>query len=143
MPFTPAFGFWYGFYTTEYKEYARKMAIDKTAPDVDTGLRHYHVMEYELDDDLAEEHLRILRFREPDENWAKFVVDQRLRRYSGMAFDIVEGPSADVAIDDIVDASRSLEHTGLIDWADIAVRFESDSAKNQILLHTPRSVGKQ
>lgn len=70
-------------------------------------------------------------------------MDQRLRRYSGTEFDIVEGPSADAAIDDIVEASRSLEQMGVIDWADVAARFESDSAKDQILLHTPRSVGKQ
>lgn len=63
----PPLDFGTGFYTTEFKEYARKMAFDKTAPDVETGMRHYHIMEYELDDDLADERLRILRFREPDE----------------------------------------------------------------------------
>lgn len=135
----PPVDFGEGFYVTEYRDYARCMALEKAIPDPETGDLHYHMMQYEYDDDLAEDRLDVLHFDESDEDWARFIIENRLEKYQGKEYDIIEGPSADSLIKDVMLEYSRQKETGDVDWALLAEMFESDNAKDQILFHTPRS----
>lgn len=135
----PPVDFGEGFYVTEYRDYARSMAMEKVKPDSVTGKVHYHMMQYEYDDDLAEDRLDVLHFDESDENWARFIIENRMEKYRGKEYDIIEGPSADAIIDIVVEEFSRQSENGHVDWPEIVGMFESDKAKDQILFHTPRS----
>ena len=135
----PIVDFGPGFYVTEYRDYARSMAMEKVKPDSVTGKVHYHMMQYEYNDDLAEDRLDVLHFDESDEDWARFIIEHRLEEYNGREYDIVEGPSADAIIGMVVKEYSRQKDNGRVNWAEIADMFESDKARDQILFHTPRS----
>lgn len=135
----PPVDFGEGFYVAEYREYARRMALEKAIPDPETGYLHYHMMQYEYDDDLAEDSLDVLHFDYPDEDWARFIIKNRLEEYDGKEYDIIEGPSADAFITAVMGEYSRQRESGHVDWDEIADMFKPQNAKEQILFHTPRS----
>ncbi|GHT17015.1 hypothetical protein FACS189429_0230 [Bacteroidia bacterium] len=85
-----------GFYLTSVQKHAEERAKDKVANEGGTKT----VMEFDFDFDeiiLVEPSLRIKRFDEVNEEWAKFVMYNRLRKEDEPIheYDIVEGPVAD------------------------------------------------
>ena len=49
---------------------------------------------YDFDMETAEKTLAILRFESADEQWLRFIADNRLKKYSGADYDIVIGAVA-------------------------------------------------
>ena len=135
----PIVDFGPGFYVTEYRDYARSMAMEKVMPDSETGKVHYHMMQYEYDDDLAEDRLDVLHFDDSDEDWARFIIENRLEDYHGKEYDIIEGPSADAFITAVMSEYSKQKESGHVDWSEMAEMFKPQNAKEQILFHTPRS----
>lgn len=135
----PPVDFGEGFYVTEYRDYARSMAMEKVKPDSVTGKVHYHMMQYEYDDDLAEDCLDVLHFDDSDEDWARFIIENRLEDYHGKEYDIIEGPSADAFITAVMSEYSKQRESGYVDWSEMAEMFKPQNAKEQILFHTPRS----
>ena len=53
---------------------------------------------YDFDMETAERTLSICRFKSADAGWLRFVVDNRLKTYQGITYDIVIGPVANDTI---------------------------------------------
>ena len=92
-PFNRDFG--RGFYLTNIQRHAHDRAQDKV--DADGGV--LTIMEYDFDFEnimLANPALRIKRFENVSEEWARFIMYNRLRKEGDPAhdYDIVEGPVA-------------------------------------------------
>jgi hypothetical protein len=60
---------------------------------------------YEFDMDAAEKQLKILRFYSADVAWLNFVVDNRLKKYGELEYDVVVGA---VANDDVMPTIQAL-----------------------------------
>ena len=86
--------FGYGFYTTANKSqaesFAHKVALRRG------GIPTVNI--YELDDDFANEKLKIKRFYSPDNEWLDFVCAHRNGTYDKERFDLIIGA---VANDDV------------------------------------------
>jgi hypothetical protein len=63
------------------------------------------VSKYEFDMSVAEKQLQILRFHSADADWLRFVVDNRLKRYGEVEYDVVIGA---VANDDVMPTIQAL-----------------------------------
>jgi hypothetical protein len=76
--------------------YNRRKSKDDSEPTVTV---------YEFDMDVAEKELKILRFYSANADWLNFVIDNRLKRYSELEYDVVIGA---VANDDVMPTIQAL-----------------------------------
>ncbi|MDR1134057.1 MAG: DUF3990 domain-containing protein [Synergistaceae bacterium] len=60
---------------------------------------------YEFDAEAAERQLKILRFHSADIAWLNFVVDNRLKKYTALEYDVIIGA---VANDDVMPTIQAL-----------------------------------
>ncbi|MCL2280226.1 MAG: DUF3990 domain-containing protein [Oscillospiraceae bacterium] len=80
-----------GFYLTSRKEQAMRFSeivVDRRRSGIAT------VSVYDFDDVDADKVLNIRRFLKADEEWLKFVAENRLKTYAGDIFDVVTGAVA-------------------------------------------------
>lgn len=80
-----------GFYLTSRKEQAERFSeivVDRRKSGIAT------VSIYEFDVDAAEKSLNIRRFASADKEWLRFVVENRLKTYTGIIYDVVVGAVA-------------------------------------------------
>ena len=131
-----------GFYTTEIREQAKKMA--KRVSRIYGG-RPY-VAEYELDESVFnDEKIKVKIFEKPTKEWALFVINNRSRDFRpeidnnnnvDNKYDLVVGP---VANDDLALLFRQFSG-GLID-VDVLVReMKFKQLTNQYSFHTERAL---
>lgn len=131
-----------GFYLTYIKEQAELMAKRTTRIYGGTPI----VNKYEIDlDQLEQSELNILNFGEyVTKEWAKFVMNNRNRKYSGDEkyrnldgkYDVVIGPIAD---DNLAMLFRKFENE-LIDLDELMKGMEYKKTTNQISFHTERAL---
>ena len=86
--------FGYGFYTTLNREQAISFSHKVVRRRGGNGI----VSVYEIDEEIADNELKILRFNHADEAWLDFVFENRTGKYSGEKYDCIYGP---VANDDV------------------------------------------
>ena len=80
-----------GFYLTSREEQAVRFA------EIVVNRRRYGIATvsvYNFNEDIIDESLNILRFINADNEWLRFVVENRLKTYSGTVYDIVIGAVA-------------------------------------------------
>ena len=87
--------FGFGFYTTTNKTQAISFA-DKVAKRRQEGRKAVSI--YEIDEQIAFQSGKLLRFDAPNEAWLDFVSENRAGTYSGEQYDFIYGP---VANDDV------------------------------------------
>lgn len=122
-----------GFYTTTSYDQAERWAkIKMRRTNADVG----YVSVYELDIDAARKELDIDEFKNADENWLKFVVNNR----NGAAFNIIKdihiGPVAD---DNIYQTIRLFE-TGAFDAEYTVKKLKTEVLQDQWALHTKKAL---
>ena len=121
-----------GFYVTSNKEQATKWS---TIVALRNNNKKKYVNKYEFNIDEAINKLRILYFSSPNEEWLKFVCDNRKGK-STSDYDIVIGPVAD---DKVYRVVLLYEH-GDID-KDLALKkLKTEKLCDQILFHTEKSL---
>jgi TPR repeat protein len=121
-----------GFYTTTNKQQAIRWA-KKVAKRNDTTV--FFVSIYEYNEKEAHKKLKILEFKEADENWLDFVQKNR-NGIRTEAYDIVSGPVAD----DNVYLSIKLFETGVLNKEETLKRLKIRKLYNQILFHSEESL---
>lgn len=122
-----------GFYLTDIREQAERMALRKTrmlggAPVVQA---------YEFDD-TSLLNLKVLRFETPDEEWARFILKNRDRstKTPQHDYDIVIGPIADDGVAYLL--GRYTE--GTLELAELARLLEYKKLNRQFYFGTERAV---
>lgn len=122
-----------GFYLTEIKEQAEKMA-GRTAA-IYGG--EPTVTEFEFDE-AALHTLSVKTFENPDKEWALFVLANRSRncRQSTHCFDIVIGPVAD---DTIATLFRNF-NDGIIDLPTLVNGLKYKKVSSQYLFHSAKAI---
>jgi len=132
-----------GFYTSPLQEHAWRMA-KRTARITKTG--NPCVTAFFFDDShLTNTALKIKQFKNPDKEWARFVINNRNRQFketinfecnTDAKYDIVIGP---VANDDII-ALMDVFLAGLISDDALAKELTFRDLSNQISFHTEKAV---
>jgi len=80
-----------GFYLTSREEQAKRFSeivVDRRKSGIAT------VSVYDFDEETAEKSLNVRRFAKADENWLRFVADNRLKTYTGEIYDVIVGAVA-------------------------------------------------
>ncbi|MBO4761911.1 MAG: DUF3990 domain-containing protein [Lachnospiraceae bacterium] len=132
-----------GFYLTDLKEQAEKMATRVAR--LYEGKPVMNV--FEIDDDfLTTEGLNVKDFgKEPSEEWARFVMNNRNRRYMDYSspecnfddkYDIVIGP---IANDDMAVLFRQYEN-GVLSFENMVSGMIYKETTNQYSFHTERAI---
>ena len=100
-----------GFYTTD---------SERMAADWRKGEPGKHINVYELTlGEIESCNLRILRYKEADVRWAKFVYNNRKRKPNKAKFDIIIGPLADNSLNKWFDKIDN----GQITWEELAAKI--------------------
>jgi hypothetical protein len=129
-----------GFYLTTLAEQAARMA--KRTVRLYGG--HPNVSTFEFDANEAES-LKMLMFTAVSQDWAQFVINNRLRSFRDFTnplsnhdnkYDIVFGP---VANDDLALLFRQFSD-GIIDLDTLSHGLESKQLNNQFSFHTPAGI---
>ena len=126
-----------GFYLTTIKEQAEKMATRVAR--IYGGSPIVNVFKYNPDDNLQ---LNVKEFTRPNEEWARFVINNRNGNASDMPnnldnrFDIVIGP---IANDDLALLFRQFTN-GMISIEVLIKEMEFKKLTNQYSFHTPRAI---
>lgn len=122
-----------GFYLTEIMEQAEKMAKRTSAIYGGEPI----VTEFEFDK-TAFNTLSVKTFKEPDEEWALFVMSNRSKKtiQPTHRFDIVIGPVAD---DTIATLFRNFDD-GIIDLQMLVNRLKYKKVSSQYLFHSVESI---
>jgi hypothetical protein len=130
-----------GFYLTDIKSQAEQMA--KRTTRIYGGSACVSV--FELNDEIYNNSINILRFDVPNREWALFVLNNRNREFKNFGdklcnhdgkYDIVIGP---VANDDIAYLFRTFT-SGLIDIDTLAKGLEYKKLTTQFSFHTEKSL---
>ncbi|MBO5320582.1 MAG: DUF3990 domain-containing protein [Ruminococcus sp.] len=132
-----------GFYLTEIKDQALKMA--KRVAKIYSGQPIVNI--YEISDDFIDEMtLNIRRFADtPSEEWARFVMNNRSRSFTNFSslecnldnkYDIVIGPVAD---DDMAMLFRQYQNE-LITFENLISGMTFRKTTNQYSFHTERAI---
>lgn len=121
-----------GFYTTTSKEQADKWVIRKiVAANQAKGYTNFYSFE---ESSLAS--LKILRFKNPDEEWLDFVMANRTNKDFSHDYDIVYGPVAN----DRVYAAFALFEEGMLDKQGLIRELKAFKLADQLLFHTPKAL---
>jgi hypothetical protein len=94
-----------GFYLTSSQSQAERFSEIVCNRGKSRGNREPTVTVYEFDMDTAETQLKILHFYSTDIAWLNFVMENRLKKYSGLEYDVVVGA---VANDDVMPTIQAL-----------------------------------
>jgi hypothetical protein len=122
-----------GFYTTENRSQAAEFAdIVMKRRRVETQV----VSVYEFDMEQAKKSLETLQFHEPDEDWFKFVCQNRRDAYIGKAYDIVIGAVAN----DKVYATIGLFESGILSKEQAIESFKVNPLFDQVVLKTEAAI---
>jgi len=129
-----------GFYLTTIKEQAAKMA--KRVSRIYGGTPYISIYDYTASDSTG---LQIREFDNPTEDWAKFVLNNRNRRYKDIGslecnldnkYDIVIGP---IANDDLALLFRQFS-SGLIDIEILVKEMKYKKLTNQYSFHSNEAI---
>ena len=132
-----------GFYTSPLEEHAWRMA-KRTARISGTGNPCVTIFAFD-DSYLNNTELKIKQFRNPDKEWARFVINNRNRLFKEITsqecntdakYDIVIGP---VANDDII-ALMDVFLAGLISDEVLAKELTFRELSSQISFHTEKAI---
>ena len=129
-----------GFYTTKIESQARQWAKNMSAR---FGLAFGFVSVYNCDENLFES-LKYLKFDEPTEEWAYFIMNNRNNEFAGTAqinnqknqFDIVEGPVANDTIAVVLDQFMMNMKSGTA----LVEALEYKNLNHQISFHTEKGI---
>lgn len=131
-----------GFYLTELKDQAEKMA--KRVAKIYGGIPIVNI--YEIGDILGNDELNVRKFDEqPSEEWARFVMNNRSRGFTDYSspecnldnkYDIVVGPVAD---DDMAMLFRQYQNE-IITFENLISGMTFRKTTNQYSFHTERAV---
>ena len=133
-----ALDFGTGFYTTTNE----KQAIQFAHKVYERTLRRelvpqgYFVSVYSINHAMMQQHLSILTFQNPDENWFDFVMANRKSTYDGKPYDVIYGP---VANDTVYRALLGYE-TGLYTKAQTIEQLAVRKLFNQITFATEKAL---
>lgn len=122
-----------GFYTTENSTQAAEFAnIVMKRRKVET--QFVSVYDFDLDNAISE--LKILRFDQPDENWFKYVCQNRRDECSSELYDIVIGAVAN----DKVYMTIGLFESGILTKEQAIESFKVNPLYDQVVLKTEASL---
>ena len=130
-----------GFYATKIESQARKWAKNMSAR---FGLASGFVSIYNCDENLFES-LKYLKFDEPTEEWAYFIMNNRNNEFVDFEskinnqqnqFDIVEGPVANDAIAVVLDQFMMNMKSGIA----LVEALEYKNLNHQISFHTEKGI---
>ncbi|MDR2720007.1 MAG: DUF3990 domain-containing protein [Nitrososphaerota archaeon] len=131
-----------GFYLTEIKEQAERMAVRVT----DRFDGEPYVSAFELCDDIFNDKtLNILKFERPSKDWALFVMNNREKSFSDVEnrlyngdnkYDIVIGA---VANDDLV-GTFDLFRDGFMSMDDVVRQITFKNLTNQYSFHSEKAI---
>ena len=122
-----------GFYTTFSREQACRWS-SKVFERRNDGSPILNIYEYDRFE--AAEKLKIRTFEKPDAEWLRFVISNRTSDFFH-DFDIVEGP---VANDTMYSVLIGFEN-GIFSLDETISRLKPESLTDQVLFHTPASLG--
>lgn len=125
--------FGFGFYTTTNKEQAISFA-EKVIRRRKEGNKIVSI--YEIDEKRAFSELRLLEFKNADEEWLDFVSDNRAGNYSGEQYDLIYGP---VANDDVY-RTFTLYTAGLLTKEQTLEALKIKELYNQLVLTTDKAL---
>lgn len=125
--------FGYGFYTTTNRDQAVNFAQKVTER---RGSGEATLNCYSLDDDVAFEECRLLRFDGPDEAWLDFVAANRQGIYQGEQYDLIYGAVAN----DNVYRTITLYMTGVLNKEQALSALRIRDLFNQLVFATERSL---
>lgn len=121
-----------GFYATPSRPKARVCAQQLMH---DCRAAHCYVNVYEFDESVMKS-LNCLVFKEPSEEWLKFVFDNRTKRGFSHNYDIVFGPFAN----DKTYEQFEIFEGDLVSEPYIVRKIKTFKLVNQYLFHTPRAL---
>jgi len=127
-----------GFYLSDVKRQAEDMAQRRCRF---TGKGEPCVTTFDFDEScLTSGALRVLQFKEPDEEWAKFILENRKASKTGYShhFDIIIGPIADDGV--ALQLNRYLR--GLIDMKTLVKELTYRELSRQYYFGTELSITK-
>lgn len=125
--------FGFGFYTTTNQLQAVNFA-GKVASRRKTGLLVLNV--YKVDEKIAFQSCKLLRFDEANEEWLDFVATNRQGTYSGKQYDLIYGP---VANDDVY-RTITLYMTGILSKEQTLEALKIRKLFNQLVFATEESL---
>ena len=121
-----------GFYTTNSFEQA-KTWCNKLCSRNNCNLGY--ISEYEFDLDSAQNQIEIIKFSDANEQWLRFVCDNR-NGVCNKNYDLVIGPVADDSVYEVV----KLYELGTYELTEALKRLKVEKLYNQILFHTKHSL---
>lgn len=121
-----------GFYTTTSEKQAREWVARRMAEKLSAS---GFVNVYEFDEERLPEFKKLI-FREPDEDWAEFVMSNRTKNGFSHDYDIVYGPVAN----DRVYLQFGLYEAGAISLETFIRELKTYSLVDQYLFHTERAL---
>ena len=123
-----------GFYTTSSYEQAERWAkIKMRRSNVKTG----YVTVYDFDYESANKLLEVYTFKSADEEWLRFVTDNRSGKQSYLFADIYVGPVAD---DNVYSTIRLFE-TGILDSEETIKWLKTEVLQDQWAFHNEKALG--
>ncbi|MBQ7517961.1 MAG: DUF3990 domain-containing protein [Bacteroidales bacterium] len=123
-----------GFYLTDIREQAEKMAVKKALLYNGTPI----VLQYEFNDDfLSNDTLKVKRFPSPNREWAEFIYKNRSRtEHFHHNYDIVTGPIANDGVAYLLDRYEE----GSLSLDELAKELEFRELNNQYYFGTEKSL---